>query len=405
MGIGSVVSRKNIGVPIYRTYKDGDSYALDEWLYDPAIKKIFKANTVGVQAGTFEDNSALWTEIGSFGLFSATSTQFKANIVGGSALNAAAATATIPGLLPDAANFGTGIGSAANEKLSLIANSKELMRLDGVGGNTQITTLGNMTIGNAPGAATPNKLTVFGGIGPSVGGRATGQLKIMTNLSGVNDTAIMTGHSSFNGDTQQWYLGGVSSSNQHIAFINRSNAEFQLWTNNAVGLTQTGDKAYIFKNADNSLNISKDGMFTFNGTKHGLRLPNHTTTTRLALTHANGLIIWDDTLDTLMLSVNGLWKNMTPPVTRVVFSGTTGTNEGDTVSVTHLLGLADIKDVRSITAVVWTPTDQGIIPGFTSNSGFQYDVWIDAGNIHLKLHNTNSETIVSSPYTVVIEHV
>lgn len=247
---------------------------------------------------------------GSFSGFEVVGDHFRATVTGGATISSLASTATIPGLLPDAQNVGTGIGSVANDKLSLIANSTELVRLDGL---TNITSFaGKVNIGQGPGAPAGSTLVVVGPQGANTPGSgfATGQLQVRTTDTNENGAAVITGHNSFAGDTEVWYLGGTSGSNKDVAFINRQNGAFQIWTNNALGLTQTNDKEYIFNNADNDIRFGSDGMLTFNGTTHGIRLPNHTTTTRLALTHADGLCIYDVTLDALMLSINGVWKTI-----------------------------------------------------------------------------------------------
>jgi len=75
------------------------------------------------------------------------------------------------------------------------------------------------------------ELEVVGNPGSSVGGSPSGQFQVRGSLTTVNSNSVITGHNSFNGNTQLWYLGSVSSSNQNIAFINRQNAELHFHTN------------------------------------------------------------------------------------------------------------------------------------------------------------------------------
>jgi len=83
----------------------------------------------------------------------------------------------------------------------------------------------------------------FGTPGDSVGGFAAGSLRVISPQTTANGNSVITGHNSFNGNTQLWYLGSVSSSNQNIALINRQNAEVHLHTNNQkmLSLLANGD--------------------------------------------------------------------------------------------------------------------------------------------------------------------
>lgn len=92
------------------------------------------------------------------------------------------------------------------------------------------------------GTTSPNvKLEVFGAGGSSVGGFASGVLHVTDPSASVNANAVITGHNSFGGNKQLWYVGSTSSSNDNIAFINRQNANLQLNTNNLARLTILAD--------------------------------------------------------------------------------------------------------------------------------------------------------------------
>ena len=63
-------------------------------------------------------------------------------------------------------------------------------------------------------------------------GFQSGILHVTNLLSGANQNSVITGHNSFGGNKQLWYLGSTSGSNDNIAFINRQNGSLGLWTNN-----------------------------------------------------------------------------------------------------------------------------------------------------------------------------
>ena len=84
------------------------------------------------------------------------------------------------------------------------------------------------------GTPSPNaKLEVRGTPGAVVGGFASGQFHVTDPSVNPNANSVITGHNSFGGNKQLWYLGSVASGNDEIAFINRQNAALSFWTNNA----------------------------------------------------------------------------------------------------------------------------------------------------------------------------
>lgn len=65
---------------------------------------------------------------------------------------------------------------------------------------------------------------VFETVGPTagnIGGFPSGNVMVRSELATEFTSSVITGHSSFNGNTQLWYLGSTSSSTDNIAFINR----------------------------------------------------------------------------------------------------------------------------------------------------------------------------------------
>ena len=99
---------------------------------------------------------------------------------------------------------------------------------------------GNVGIGTA----TPNgTLEVKGPNAGSVGGFAAGMLQVTAEGASQFIPVVITGHNSYNGNTQLWYLGSMSSSNDDICFMNRQNGALSFYTNNIerVDITNDGD--------------------------------------------------------------------------------------------------------------------------------------------------------------------
>lgn len=66
----------------------------------------------------------------------------------------------------------------------------------------------------------------------NLGGFAAGNLHLVNPSALVNAGSVMTGHNSFGGNKQLWYLGSAASSNDDVAFINRQNGALSLFTSN-----------------------------------------------------------------------------------------------------------------------------------------------------------------------------
>jgi len=90
---------------------------------------------------------------------------------------------------------------------------------------------------SATGVATCTNVEVLGVSPGDIGGFAAGQSRIRSTNTTVNSNAVITGHNSFSGNTQLWYLGSSSGSNQDVTFLNRQNATLALGTNNVTRLT------------------------------------------------------------------------------------------------------------------------------------------------------------------------
>ncbi len=88
------------------------------------------------------------------------------------------------------------------------------------------------------GTANPNSTLDVTGPPPGVVGGFEGGILQVTGSSDLeNANAIITGHNSFGGNKQLWYLGSTSTVDDNIALINRQNASLSLWTNNQSRLT------------------------------------------------------------------------------------------------------------------------------------------------------------------------
>ncbi len=78
---------------------------------------------------------------------------------------------------------------------------------------------------------------IVGTLPGNVGGFPSGIL----HVTSVNDTqysnSVITGHSSYNTNTQLWYLGSSSSSNNNVTLINRQNGSLTFSTNNIDRMT------------------------------------------------------------------------------------------------------------------------------------------------------------------------
>ncbi len=92
------------------------------------------------------------------------------------------------------------------------------------------------------GTAPPNAPLEVKGLYPgTVGGFPSGLLHVTTADNSEFANSVITGHNSYTGNTQLWYLGSTSNSNNDIAFINRQYGSLSLWTNDTERLKITKD--------------------------------------------------------------------------------------------------------------------------------------------------------------------
>jgi len=98
------------------------------------------------------------------------------------------------------------------------------------------------------GTAAPNSTFDVTGLGGAVvGGFASGALHVTSPSASINANSVITGHNSFGGNKQLWYLGSASSSNDDITFLNRQSQNLFLGTNNLTRLTIDGNGNGIFE--------------------------------------------------------------------------------------------------------------------------------------------------------------
>ncbi|KKL99414.1 hypothetical protein LCGC14_1814650 [marine sediment metagenome] len=139
--------------------------------------------------------------------------------------------------------YGVNVGA-----LSLLGGSKTTHY--GVGGKISLQggqgrDAANDPVGYAPVLLQPNagrvgigtidpatNLEVVGPNPGSVGGFQSGMFHVRGSGDAEFSNSVITGHNSYGGNKQLWYLGSVSSSNDDIAFINRQNGSFSIWVDN-----------------------------------------------------------------------------------------------------------------------------------------------------------------------------
>ena len=131
---------------------------------------------------------------------------------------------------------------AANEVLTSDAEGNAIWALPSSGGgwteSGSNVILGSINDNVGIGTLSPNaKLDVTGESPGTVGGFTSGTLQVTNPSALVNANSDISGHNSFGGNKQLWYLGSSSSVADNVAFINRQNADMFFSTNNIQRLT------------------------------------------------------------------------------------------------------------------------------------------------------------------------
>ncbi len=124
---------------------------------------------------------------------------------------------------------------------------------------------GNVGIGTtSPDSVFHIKSNVPGMIGSSY----AGQLIIQNPADDVTSNVVITGYESDgsgNPDQQLWYLGGASTSNEDITFLNRRNAKLTLGTSGTYHMTILGNGNVEFTKNVTAENIFITGNYIING--------------------------------------------------------------------------------------------------------------------------------------------
>ena len=123
---------------------------------------------------------------------------------------------------------------------------------------------GNVGIGTSD----PNAPLEVKGAKPAgnVGGFQSGMLHVTGDGIVEFSNSVITGHNAYSGNTQLWYLGSVSGSNNDIAFINRQDGSLSLWTNSTGRLRITNDGNVGIGGITNYATFAADGELTLAGT-------------------------------------------------------------------------------------------------------------------------------------------
>ncbi len=143
------------------------------------------------------------------------------------------------------------------------------------------------------GTLTPNAPLEVKGLYPgNVGGFPSGLLHVRTGDANEFSNSVITGHNSFEGNTQLWYLGSMSNSDNNICFMNRQDAALSLWTNGSERLTVSGDGDFDFQSGNLSIGgqtgntlqttILGAGVTTLAITKNVVTLTGHVADNTLA---------------------------------------------------------------------------------------------------------------------------
>ncbi|KKN48931.1 hypothetical protein LCGC14_0647900 [marine sediment metagenome] len=119
------------------------------------------------------------------------------------------------------------------------SNDEFIISTGSILGTPKLTILQSGYVGIGTGATAPNApLEVKGSLPGSIGGFTSGHLHVTGDGSTEFSGSVITGHNSFNTNTQLWRLGSTSeSSHNDIAFINRQNAKMHFKTNNVNRVT------------------------------------------------------------------------------------------------------------------------------------------------------------------------
>ncbi len=119
------------------------------------------------------------------------------------------------------------------------SNDEFIISTGSILGTPKLTILQDGKAGFGTGANAPNAPLEVKGAKPAgnIGGYQSGMFHVTGSGTAQFSNSVITGHSAYDTNTQLWYLGSTSSSNNDIAFINRQNAPLHFYTNNTSRMT------------------------------------------------------------------------------------------------------------------------------------------------------------------------
>ncbi len=157
---------------------------------------------------------------------------------------------------------------------------------------------------------TPNAtLDVTGDSPGTVGGFSAGALQITSPTATINASAVITGHNSFGGNKQLWYLGSSSGSNDNITLRNRQNGSLDFATNDTTGITLSSGQVVTLAN---DLAVTEGGTGTGTFTDGGILLGSGTSAITALGVATNGQIpIGDGATDPVLATITGTANEIT----------------------------------------------------------------------------------------------
>ena len=146
-----------------------------------------------------------------------------------------------------------------------------------------------------------------------------------------------------------------------------------------------GALIYNLAGAGNSFTIQDDGVPVFHVFDNG------------------NVGIGTDTPDT-SLEVNGftMLGSDAPKIKTKKLTGTTGSTEGSIKNITH--GIADPSKIIGMQVLIAGDSSLIVPTGFIVGDEYEYNYYIQAGNVRIFLSSTNSGSILNAPITVLLTY-
>jgi len=154
--------------------------------------------------------------------------------------------------------------------------------------------------------ANPDAIAEFNGDSAgTVGGFVSGTIHIRSPGTAQFSSAAISGHNTFAGNTQLWFLGSRSTEDDNVQLINRQNADLILGTNDTELITITGSGVAIGGSAPDP-----SAILELISTDKGFLPPRMTSTQIDEITPVTGLMIYDTDIDKLKLATPTAFKNL-----------------------------------------------------------------------------------------------